>query len=203
MSQWSLACKLYDEIGLGLLLLAWRFFWSANNFCAETVCMKASHHNFKTKQQAVEGDETCVCFASFGLRSLRIGLQRVSKPSTTTLKLTKATARPPDPRSSPISGNIMPIVIFGHMAPSSCVRTKLTRPVHSAHEDPNGERSKSAFVDLRHRRRNVCKWIVVRVEKQAARCRQIGSFPWWRWQTILKTARLWTPVTMPFLDGSS
>ena len=56
-----------------------------------------------------------------------------------------------------VSGNIMPIVIFGHMDPSSCVRTKLTRPVHSAHEDPNGERSKSAFVDLRHRRRNVCK----------------------------------------------
>ena len=102
-----------------------------------------------------------------------------------------------------ISGNIMPIVIFGHMAPSSCVRTKLTRPVHSAHEDPNGERSKSAFVDLRHRRRNVCKWTVVRVEKQATRCRQIGSFPWWRWQTILKTARLWTPVTLPFLDGLS
>ena len=37
-------------------------------------------------------------------------------------------------------GNIMPIVIFGRMAPSSCVRTKLTRPVHSAHEDPNGEK---------------------------------------------------------------
>ena len=50
--------------------------------------MKASHHNFKTKQQAVEGDETCVCFASFGPRSFRIGLQRVSKPSTMTLKLT-------------------------------------------------------------------------------------------------------------------
>ena len=95
-------------------------------------------------------------------------LQRVSKPSTTTLKLTKATARPPDPRSSPISKFlvtscqsspshhdnparenlfIMPIVISGHMAPSSCVRTKLTRPVHSTHEDPNIERSKSPFVD--------------------------------------------------------
>ena len=35
-----------------------------------------------------------------------------------------------------ISGNIMPIVIFGRMAPSSCVRTKLP----SAHEDPNGEK---------------------------------------------------------------
>ena len=104
-----------------------------------------------------------------------------------------------------ISGNIMLIVIFGHMAPSSCVRTKLTRPVHSAHHVKirTEKRSKSAFVDLRHRCRNVCKWTVVRVEKQAARCRQIGSFPWWRWQTILETARLWTPVTLPFLDGSS
>ena len=77
------------------------FFWSANNFCAETVCMKASHHNFKTKQQAVERDETCACFTGFGPRNLRIGFQRVSKPSTTTLKLTKAAARPPNPRSSP------------------------------------------------------------------------------------------------------
>ena len=34
-----------------------------------------------------------------------------------------------------ISGNIMPIVIFGHMVPLSCVRTKLTRPEHSAHEE--------------------------------------------------------------------
>ena len=79
------------------------FFLSANNFCAETVCMKASHQNFKTKQQAVDGDKICVCFASFGPRSLKIGLQRVSNPSTTTLKLTKATTRPRDPRSSPIS----------------------------------------------------------------------------------------------------
>ena len=123
------------------------FFLSANNFCAETVCMKASHHNFKTKQQAVEGDETCVCFASFGPRSLRIGLQRVSKPSTTTLKLTKATqCTSPGPTEFAhfkISSNIMPIVIFGHMAPSSCVWTKLTRPVHSAHEDPNRRRKEA------------------------------------------------------------
>ena len=47
--------------------------------------------------------------------------------------------------------------------------------------------------------RNVCKWTVVRVEKQAAWCRQIGSFPWWPWQIGLLTARLWTPVTLPFL----
>ena len=107
--------------------------------------MKAAHHNFKTKQQAVEGDETCVCFASFGPRSLRIGLQRVSKPSTTTLKLTKAIARPPEFAHFKISGNIMPIVIFGHMAPSSCVRTKLTRPVHIAHQDPNGEKKQIGF----------------------------------------------------------
>ena len=58
-----------------------------------------------------------------------------------------------------ISGNIMLIVIFGPTAPSSCVRTKLTRPVHSAHHRKirTEKRSKSAFVDLRHRRRNVCK----------------------------------------------
>ena len=100
--------------------------------------MKASHHKFKTKQQAVEGDETCVCFASFGPRSLRIDLQRVSKPSTTTLKLPKQQHVPrlTEFAHFKISGNIMPIVIFGRMAPSSCVRTKLT----SAHEDPNGEK---------------------------------------------------------------
>ena len=38
------------------------------------------------------------------------------------------------------SGNIMLIVIFERMAPSSCVRTKYTRPVHGAHVDPNGEK---------------------------------------------------------------
>ena len=43
--------------------------------------------------------------------------------------------------------------------------------------------------------RNVCKWTVVRVEKQAAWCRQIGSFPWWPWQIGLPTARLWTSLT--------
>ena len=50
-----------------------------------------------------------------------------------------------------ISGNIAPIVIFEHTAPSSCVRTKQTRTAHGARGDLNGERSKSAFVDLRHR----------------------------------------------------
>ena len=56
--------------------------------------MKSLHHNFKTKQQAVEGEETCACFASIGPRSLRIDLERVSKPRTTTLKLNKAAALP-------------------------------------------------------------------------------------------------------------
>ena len=40
---------------------------------------------------------------------------------------------------------------FEHTAPSSCVRTKQTRTAHGARGDLNGERSKSAFVDLRHR----------------------------------------------------
>ena len=97
---------------------------------------------------------------------------------------------------SKISGNIMPIVISEHMAPSSCVRTKQTRPVHSAHEGLNVEKKQ---IGLRRSSapagRKVCKWTVVKVERQAAQCRQIGSFPWWRWQTILKTARLWTPAT--------
>ena len=116
--------------------------------------MKASHHNFKTKQQAVEGDETCACFASFGPRSLRIGLQRVSKPSTTTLKLTKATAPAPDPRSSPIldflvtscqslflSTLVLRLVSEQSKQGQCTVRMKIRTE----------KRSKSAFVDLRHR----------------------------------------------------
>ena len=35
MSQPSPPCKLYGEVGLGLLIVAWRyFFWPAQNFCA-------------------------------------------------------------------------------------------------------------------------------------------------------------------------
>ena len=169
--------------------------------------MKASHHNFKTKQQAAEGDETCACFVSFGPGSLRIGLQRVSKPSTTNLKLTKATARPSDPRSTPIlnflvtscqslslSAWLLRLVSEQSKQGQCTVRTKIRT-------------EKKKQIGLRRSPepagRNVCKWIVVRVKKQAARCHQIGSFPWWRRQTILKTARLWTPVTLPFLHGSS
>ena len=130
------------------------FFWSGNNFWAETVCMKASHHTFKTKQQAVEGDETCACFASFGPRSLRIGLQRVSKPSTTTLKLTKATTHPPDPRSSPIPKFLVT------SCQSLSLSTLLLRFVSEQSKQGHctvrmkigkEKRSKSAFVDLRHR----------------------------------------------------
>ena len=114
--------------------------------------------------------------------------------------------RPTEFAHSKISGNTMPImiIIFEYMAPSSCFRTKQTRPVHSAQEDLNEEKKQ---IGLRRSpapaSRKVCKWTVVRVEKQAARCRQISSFPWWRWQTILNTARLWTPVTLPFGVRSS
>ena len=183
MSQRSLPCKLYDEITLqsrlasaGVMIF---FFWSAKNFCAETVCMKASYHNFKPKQHTVEGDETCACFASFGPRSLRIGLQRVSKPSTEVDQSSCTSPGPTEFAHSKISGNIMPIVIFEHMAPSSCVRTKQTRPVHSAHEDLNREKKQIGLhPSPALAGRNVCKRTVVRVEKQAALCRQIGSFPW-------------------------
>ena len=57
----------------------------------------------------MQGDDRCACFASVGTRSLRIGLQPVSQPNTTAVKLT--TTQPwvdgkqlhPDPRRSPIS----------------------------------------------------------------------------------------------------
>ena len=49
------------------------------------------------------------------------------------------------------SGNTAPIVIFEHTAPSSCVRIKQTRTAYGARGDLIGERSKSAFLDLRHR----------------------------------------------------
>ena len=121
-------------------------------------CEKASHHNFKSKQQAVQGDKRCACFASIGPRSLRIG---VSQPNTTTLKLTttrsilnrwKAAATGSTKFTHfKSSGKITPIVIFQHTAPSSCVRIKQTKTAHSARGDLNGERSKSAFDDLRHR----------------------------------------------------
>ena len=116
--------------------------------------MKASHHNCKTKQQAVERDETCACFANFGPRNLRIGLQRVSKPSTTTLKLAKATAHPPDPQSSPI------LKFLVTSCQSLSLYTWLLRLV--SEQSKQGQctvrmkirtekRSKSAFLDLRHR----------------------------------------------------
>ena len=99
--------------------------------------MKASHHNFKTKQQAVEvAKHVLACFASFGLRSLRIGLQRVSKPSTTTLKLTKATARPPDPWSSPIPKFL--VTSCQSLSFGAWLRLLSEQSKASAHEDPNG-----------------------------------------------------------------
>ena len=79
--------------------------------------------------------------------------------------------RPTEFAHSKISGNIMLIVSFEHMASSSCVRTKQTRPVHSAHEDLNKEKKQ---IGLRRSpapaSRKVCKCTVVGVEKQAARC---------------------------------
>ena len=116
--------------------------------------MEALHRNFKTKQQAVEVEETCACFAIVGQRSWRIGLQRFYKPSTMTLKLTKAAARPPDPRSSPIPKFLVT------SCQSLSLSTWLLRLV--SEQSKQGQctvhmkvrtkkRSKSAFVDLRHR----------------------------------------------------
>ena len=185
----------------------WRdaFFLSANNFCAETVCMKSSHHNFKTKQQAVEGDETCVCFASFGPRSFRIGLQPVSKPSTMTLKLTKQlhVPRTHGVRQFQNFWYHANRYLWAHGSFVLCPNKANKASAQCAWRSERRKEANRPSSISWHRRRNVCKWTVVRVEKQAARCRQIGSFPWWRWQTILKTARLWTPVTLSFLDGSS
>ena len=107
--------------------------------------MKASHHNFKTKQQAVEGNRRNMCLlCQLWAKEFQDRPSMSLQTKHHDPEVDKATARPPDPRTEfanfKISGNIMLIVIFGHMAPSSCVRTKLTRPVHSAHEDPNGEK---------------------------------------------------------------
>ena len=186
------------------------FFWSAKNFCAKTVYMKALRHNFKTKKSSrlLRGTKHALALPALAKVSLRINF-RVSKPSTMILKLTKAAARPPDPRSSPIPKFLVtPCQSLSLSTWLLYLVSKQSKQgqctVHN--EDLNGEKKQ---IGLRRSPapppagRNVCKWTVVRVEKQAARCRQIGSFPWWQWQTIFKTARLWTPVTLPFLDGLS
>ena len=145
MSKRSLPCKQYDEIGLGLLLLAWRFFFffcqrttSARKLCAWKLRTAIS----KPSSRLWRGTKSV-----FSLPAL--GREFEDRPSTS------LQTKHHDPEvdqsnwTSPgltefahfkISSNIMLIVIFGHMAPSSCVRTKLTRPVHSAHENPNGEK---------------------------------------------------------------
>ena len=121
--------------------LCWRdtffFLFSAELLDLRRNCEKASHHNFKSKQQAVQGDKRCACFASVGPRSLRIGLQRVSQPNTTTQKLTTtrsilsqwkaAVTGPTKFTHFKSSGKITPIVIFERTAPSSCVRNKKQR----------------------------------------------------------------------------
>ena len=104
----------------------------------------------------MEGKETCACFAIVGPRSLRIGLQRFSKPSTTTLKLTKAAARPPDPRSSPIPKflvtpcqSLFLSTWLLRLVPEQSKQGQ--RTVHMHMKIWTKKRSKLAFVDLRHR----------------------------------------------------
>ena len=73
--------------------LCWRdtLLWSAKNFFAETVSKLLT--TISKPSSSVQRDETCACFASVGPRSLSIGLQRFSKPSTMTLKLNSTQPR--------------------------------------------------------------------------------------------------------------
>ena len=135
--------------------LCWRdaFFFGhrRTSICAETesVCMKASHRNFKTKQQAVGRRNKrllCQLWAKhFEDRPAAFNDSPNQAPRLDP-EVEQSRCTYPGPRSLSIpkflvTSHIMPIVIFEHMAPSSCVRTKLTRPVHSAHEDLNGEKT--------------------------------------------------------------
>ena len=141
--------------------LCWRdtfFFWSAQNFyICETVRMLR-----KSKQQAVQGNDRCACFAGVGTRSLRIGLQPVSQPNTTALKLTTTQPRVggeqlhPDPRSSPVSK----VLVTSRQSLS--LSTRLLRHVseqskqeqRTVHVEIWTEKEANrplCFVDLRHR----------------------------------------------------
>ena len=145
MSQRSLPCKLYDEIGLGLLMLAWRFFFFFF-FCLRTTsARKLRAWKLRTtisKPNSRLWRETKHVFAlqalGQGVRGSAFNESPNQAPQPWSWPKQLHVSRTHGVRPFQISGDVMPILIFGHMAPPSCVRKKLTRPVHGAHEDPNG-----------------------------------------------------------------
>ena len=140
MSQRSLPCKLYDAdwSRLALAGVTLLFFFLSANFCAETVCMQ--------NQAAGCGGGRNMCLLC------QLWAKEFEDQPSTSLhtkhhdpEVDQSNCTSPGPTEFAhfkISGNVMPIGIFRHMDPSSCVRTKPTRPMHSAHEDPNGDSEK-------------------------------------------------------------
>ena len=145
----------------------------------------------------MQGDDSWGGCDSVGTRSLRIGLQPVSQPNTTTLTHQfnpESVESSSDPRSSPISN----VLVTSRRSLSLSAR--LLRYV--SEQSKQGQRTVHVEIWMEKEAtrvglcrspapagRNVCKWTVVRAEKQAAWCRQIGSFPRWPWQIGLPTAR--------------
>ena len=106
----------------------------------------------------MQGDDRWACFASVGTRSLRIGLQPVSQPNTTTLTHRldpESVESSSDPRSSPISNIQVTSRLSLSWAHGSFVMCPNKANKDSARCTWRSERRKkqleSTFVDLRHR----------------------------------------------------
>ena len=141
MSQRSLPCKLYDEIRLGLLLLAWRFFCQRTTSARKRCAWKLRTTISKPSSRLWRGTKHVFALPALGqgVSGSAFNESPNQAPWPWSWQSNCTSPGPTEFANCKISG-IMLIVIFGHMSPSSCVRTKLTRPVHSAHEDPNGEK---------------------------------------------------------------
>ena len=202
--------------------LSWRDATFFGQHRTSALQLKSSHHKiFESHATGCAGDTgTCTWVAIVGPTS-----PWVFEPSTTghwswprlnpECGCGWAAAAPDPVKVSPLQEfyEIIPVVIFQCMGSFVfCPNKPKTRA--SACENCKAKRSKSAdlctamHAPVIHVRRSVtcqciCKWTVVRVENQAACAVEPDLFPWWRWQICLQTARLWTPVTSSFLDGSS